>query len=436
LELIIQGDARDISLPDKSVNCVITSPPYWSLRKYEIPDSVWDGNPDCEHEWGNKEIVHKSSPPTKWQTSPPEIWTGGKSSFCKKCGAWLGQLGLEPHYNDYVRHLVDIFDTEIRRVLRDDGTLFVNLGDSYGGSGGDSGKKPGAQRKGPRGLDSRPVGIGQDVVLNERGNIKPPPSVKFSPKSLLLIPERFALAMTDKGWILRNKIIWEKPNSMPHSARDRFTNNFEPIYFFSKQKSYFFDQQFEPFTRLWDADNGGSFTSGRHKDCGGAIGFREDKADYPLPNPWGRNLRAVWNIPTQSYREAHYAVFPEALVERMIRAGVPAEVCKKCKEPRRRIYKSIYEGEYDHSKFKSRPDPRDDRIFKEKNMGQYRKELLEVTNCGCNAVFEPGVVLDPFAGSGTTVRVAEKLNRVGIGIDLGYQDLSEKRTTDVQKEWF
>jgi site-specific DNA-methyltransferase (adenine-specific) len=409
--MIFNCDARHIPLPDKSINCVVTSPPYYALRKYDIPDVIWDGNENCDHDWEIREADLTSA-------------------TCKKCGAWRGQLGCEPHYDNYVRHLCDIFD-EVKRVLRDDGIIFVNISDSYGGSGGDSGKKPGAQRKGPRGIDARPVGI---------GGFGAPPSQKFTPKSLLGIPERFMLEMLNRGWILRNKIVWHKPNTLPHSVKDRFTVDWEPIFFFSKKKDYFFDQQFEPYDDItkWGVSKDGSYYGTGQKDYDDAGVQNPSDVKRRIiesRNPLGRNKRCVWKIPTRGLAESHFAIFPDDLVKPMILAGVPEQQCKKCGKPREKIYDSEYLGDYDTKVNKPRPDPRDPREFKEKNMNLYKHKLVELTNCGCGAGWEAGAVLDPFVGSGTVVRVAEKLNRRGFGVDLGYGELSKKRTQNVQKEW-
>jgi DNA modification methylase len=357
--------------------------------------------------------------------------------------------------------LCDIFD-EVKRVLRDDGIIFVNISDGYGGSGGDSGKKPGTLRRGnSQGIDTRPTGL---------AGFDAPPSQKFTPKSLLGIPERFMLEMLNRGWILRNKIIWHKPNVLPHSVRDRFTVDFEPIFFFAKKKDYFFDQQFEPYGGDWgsrDRTDGKYQKEGLHSPTGltgkqvlipkswgidsfgnyngqGQKEYEEVGVQDPSDvkrriieswSPLGRNKRCVWKIPTRGVKEAHFAIFPEDLVRPMILAGVPEFICKKCGKPREKIYNSEYLGDYDTKVNKPRPDPRDSREFKEKNMGKYKKKLVELSDCGCDAGWIAGSVLDPFSGSGTTIRVAEKLGRRGFGCDLGYEEISSQRTTNVQKEW-
>jgi hypothetical protein len=133
-------------------------------------------------------------------------------------------------------------------------------------------------------------------------------------------------------------------------------------------------------------------------------------------SPLGRNKRCVWKISTKGVKEAHFALFPEELVRPMILAGVPEYQCKKCGKPREKIYNSAYDKE-------------------KKNMSKYKKKLIELSDCGCEAGWESGSVLDPFVGSGTTIRVAEKLGRRGFGCDLGYQEISSQRTINIQKEW-
>ena len=185
---IIHGDAlqRLKELPDESVNCVVTSPPYWALRDY-----------------GDK-----------------------------------NQLGLEPDFNEYIRKLCDIFD-EVWRVLRKDGTCWVNLGDTYGGSNQGYGT---TKRNTNTGFQDTRDGF-------YAASKNKPPMANMMHKSLIMIPSRFAIEMTDRGWILRNEIIWYKPNCMPSSVRDRFTVDFEKVFFFTKSKKYWFEQQYEPHSK-------------------------------------------------------------------------------------------------------------------------------------------------------------------------------------------
>lgn len=279
--MVLEGDALEVlrGLPCEFFDCMITSPPYWGLRDYGLEPLVWDGVEGCEHEWGD-EHIHK----TDLQAGNPEFqrqWreqASGQSSsaFCSLCGAWRGSLGLEPTFQLYISHLMQIFD-EVKRVLKPGGTCWVVMGDSYAGSG---------------------KGIGTDRTKCKESytddNIAKTDwcKCKVQAKSLCQIPSRFAIAMTDAGWILRNEIIWWKRNCMPTSVKDRFTVDFEKVFFFVKQKKYWFEQQMEPtITR----DNG----------C--------------------KNMRCVWDIPTKPFKDAHFAVFPLKLVEPMLSAGCPVD---------------------------------------------------------------------------------------------------------------
>lgn len=222
---IIEGDALEVllAMPDNFVDCVVTSPPYWALRDYGVRE----------------------------------------------------QLGLEETFEHYLSRLLAVFD-EVERVLKDEGTCFVNLGDVYGKS-----------RSG----------------LN---------------KSLLMMPSRFALAMLFRGWLLRNEIIWHKPNAMPQSARDRFTVDFEKVFFFVRRTRYYFKQLREPHKpeslervkRKWNGNRlkGSSF---------------QDMEINRMCHPDGRNMRTVWSINAPRSRRKHYASYPEELVTRIISAGAP-----------------------------------------------------------------------------------------------------------------
>jgi len=291
-------------LPTESINCCVTSPPYWGLRDYGIEPVIWDGDKNCKHEWGNKAITlkHKSG-----ETNPgKESWFKDRGAsddkgncFCLKCSAWRGSLGLEPTFELYIKHLCDIFN-EIKRVLRKDGTCWVNLGDTYNSHS--------AKSKNVGGFEGK-----------QMRNNKAYSESKIVMKCL--IPQRFAIEMVNRGWILRNTIIWHKPNCMPSSAKDRFTVDFEYVYFFVKSKKYWFEQQFEEFLsppeqikRQKRLDNPSKYSpwigGGSHS---GGVGFSKQ----------GRNKRAVWTIPTKPFPEAHFAVYPEKLIEPMIEAGCP-----------------------------------------------------------------------------------------------------------------
>ena len=211
-------------LDDECIDCCIASPPYYGLRDYGIEPSVWDGDVDCEHDFelnekkcggGHSGGVETSGLFTKEQAIKRKEGTGSgniiKEGFCNKCGAWKGTLGLEPDFELYIKHLCDIYD-QVKRVLKKTGTCWVNLGDSYG--------------------SSKDFSRADRQDLHGKETIRK--KVRGFEKCLLMIPQRFAIEMINRGWILRNVIIWHKPNCMPSSAKDRFTVDFEYVFFFVK----------------------------------------------------------------------------------------------------------------------------------------------------------------------------------------------------------
>jgi len=461
INTIILGHALNElpKLPAESINCVTCSPPYWGLRDYGIEPVIWDGDKDCKHEWGNKNITlkHKSG-----ETNPgKESWFKDKGAsddkgncFCIKCGAWRGSLGLEPNFELYMKHLCDIFD-EIKRVLRKDGTCWINLGDSYGGSGNASGHTK----------DTKNLGYKTSEMGATKGH-----TLGLTPKSLCLIPQRFAIEMVNRGWILRNTIIWHKPNCMPSSAKDRFTVDFEYIYFFVKSKRYFFEQQFEEYApdtlpRMERGVNVNKWTFGADGQTPHNLsqprlnkkrGYKTKQMDQETHRQqhhgkdinygkYGRNKRCVWKIPTKSFKEAHFATFPVTLIEPIIKAGCPEFVCKKCGRARVKIYEKHKMPEWDKTH-------KNNAIYKlgktsalEIGGPRYNKwkeenpdKFTGYTDCGCNAGFEGGIVLDPFMGAGASALVALKQRKrfVGIEIKQEYIDMANKRIAKVQQEIF
>jgi len=244
---IINGDTLETlkKFPDDSIDCVVTSPPYWALRDYEID----------------------------------------------------GQLGLEPTFKEYLDKLITIF-AEVKRVLKKGGSVWVNLGDTYGGTGSKGNYKD------PKYKDGR---NGQSTALNN----------KMPSKCLLQIPSRFAIRMTDElGYTLRNEIIWHKPSCMPSSVKDRFTVDFEKIFFFTKNRKYYFEQQFEPNK---SKPHGGQLGS-RSKDVNVQYAIGDKNRYY---KEVGRNKRTTWSISTKPFKGAHFAVFPPELPANCIKAGCP-----------------------------------------------------------------------------------------------------------------
>ena len=258
---ILNGDCRDVlrTLPPGSVNCCVTSPPYFGLRDYGV----------------------------------------------------AGQIGLEPTPDAYVAEMVAVF-ADVRRVLRDDGTLWLNLGDSYAMS-----------TKGAGGSGKQHTNAGS--VHADRSWRIP---LGLKPKDLIGIPWRVAFALQADGWYLRSSIIWHKPNPMPESVRDRPTSAHENIFLLAKSERYFFDADAVrvPYARDWDENNGGSWAQGK----GDAQRVAErgkagtHSGAYPMPDKGGANIRNVWTVATQPFVGAHFATFPPALIEPCIKAGCPA----------------------------------------------------------------------------------------------------------------
>jgi site-specific DNA-methyltransferase (adenine-specific) len=304
---ILCGDSLKIlkTLPNESVDCVVTSPPYYALRDYE----------------------------TK------------------------GQIGLERDFTDYVDKLLLVFE-EVKRVLKESGTCWVVIGDTYGGS------------------------VTSDIMINRYK--KPHNKLNHSfgmthrrgrySKCLLQIPARLAIGMIERGWVLRNEIIWHKPNCLPQSVKDRFTMDFEKVFFFTKSRKYFFDQQFDPVRnperlkkRYFNPDTEHKWWNSDKKLPINSAAMERSRSKVLVT---GRNKRSVWTIGTALFKGDHFAVFPEKLLETPIKAGCP----------------------------------------------------------------ENGIVLDPFTGSGTTAVVAKKLNRRFIGIELNpkYVRMAKQRLSQIK----
>ncbi len=294
---IHQGDALDLlrQMPDHFVDMVITSPPYWCLRDYGVE----------------------------------------------------GQLGLEPTFEEYSNKLCGIFD-EVKRILKQGGSCWVNLGDTYSGN-----KKGKTDQKVSDYLKNTSKSINKKAVIQA--------------KCLCQIPSRFAIEMTHRGWILRNEIIWHKPNAMPCSVKDRFTVDFEKLFFFSKSKRYYFEKQYEPYVPNSDMQYRKTLRMGKQYKVKGSYKKNTPLMDSRIAeiNPKGRNKRCVWKIPTKSFKGAHFAVYPLELIQTPIKASCPPN----------------------------------------------------------------GIVLDIFMGAGTTALVALKLGRKFLGCELNptYITIAEKR---------
>jgi len=572
--MIMQGDVREqlATLADESVQCVVTSPPYWGLRDYKLESQIWpcddaQGDSGCEHEWGEEKLrpiqsisdktgLHndgRSTPISDKYRDTLDNMTlpASHGQSCLKCNAWRGSLGMEPTLELYIQHVVAIF-REVRRVLRKDGVFFLNMGDSY------------AANRSYQVTDSKHRDVGNTKASSVPAGLKP--------KDLCGIPWRLALALQADGWWLRSDIVWSKPNPMPESCQDRPTSSHEYLFFlvksgtpqywthrdlpgvrrrpspdyrwlhaggyevdvepddwrtsiitcplcggtgretlYSDQESlfgsdtilgyadcrkcnkrrseaaiiesdevghegrtlppgevfewdrinlwrghdYFYDAEAvrEPGavpTKMpdgWDTGAGAHGTIHRKgREKGKKAGRNERYAEKPI---YGRNMRSVWEIATQPFPEAHFATFPEKLVQRCIMAGTSEKGCCECGAPWARVVEKIVGSSKECPKTQAAHEAGGGVGVPVGTVGKSgggrtdgsTKTVGWQPTCECpstgsgQAQVVPCVVLDPFLGSGTVGKVAQDLGRDWIGIELSpeYCEMARKRTMHRQE---
>jgi len=454
--MLAQGNSARIPLGDGTVHCAVTSPPYWGLRKYAgsygllwpavtyrpmpgLPPLTIPGcDPECEHVWGES-IPHDKGTGghNPKQDSNAGSWQEGsvdRGNWCQRCGGWRGELGLEPTPEMFVGHIVLVM-REVWRVLRDDGTLWLNFGDSYA-TGTTASRQAGDALLGDATATAR-----------QMNRIGTPQGLKT--KDLCGIPWRVAFALQADGWWLRSDIIWAKGisfcdeysgSAMPESVTDRPTKGHEYLFLLSKSERYFYDHEavrengvMRPQLR---------FTDGRGPKSDGYANHRQPTG---MTECRKRNLRTVWTINPGSYKGAHYAVFPPDLVVPCIRAGTSARgVCPVCGAPWERIVNGTGEMVQQHwapgTQEKIDEAQGKHGATSVLNTGHIeRKETVGwQPTCEHNQDYWrvigepmpdpiPATVLDPFCGSGTTGEVCRTLPhpRRFVGLDISAEYLRD-----------
>jgi DNA modification methylase len=403
LNKVTCGDCIKVlkEMPSGIVNTCVTSPPYYGLRDYGT--AKWEGgDPKCDHNPQKPDGGQRED-----RTLP--LGRGGLfKDVCGKCGAVRmdSQIGIEQTPEDYVAKMVEVF-REVKRILRDDGTVWLNLGDSYWGGGWRGSKlseHSGDIQKGHLGTH-----CGEAMTMGTGRH----PTIK--PKDLMGIPWRVAFALQKDGWYLRQDVIWNKPNPMPESVTDRCTKAHEYVFLLTKKPQYYFNN--EVIKEQSVSFHGGDAVGGHKYVNEGYQGGSEYFSDG------SRNKRSVWTVTTKPFSEAHFATFPESLIDPMIKAGCPKFVCKKCGKIRENIVerKRMKRNEFPPSDPRYRPNVYEGAyadINGKADAGYTETKVVGLTDCGCNAGFNHGVVLDPFMGSGTVAVVANKNDCDFIGTEL------------------
>lgn len=414
--VIYQGHVIDIlkSWPSNIINCTVTSPPYWVQRLYEgLEPQIWGGKKDCQHFWDDSYRFAKargSKGKSGWDRPSRKVHPENKerySPICRKCGAWSGDLGNQPTLDMYVSHVAQVFD-EVRRVTRDDGTLWLNLGDKYMGSGtGSNGK--------------------QGYLLKHKAFPQHSFNADLPRKCMAGVPHRVLFELVKRGWVHRKTVIWHKPNAIPESVTDRPSIDYEFLFMLTKNPNYYYEQQFEPVTQSTMK----RYSQGKFPKVGGD---KYTGLDTPYSMKYSaktfdkkvfRNLRSVWSIPVSQFADAHFAVFPPDLIKRPIIASTPSQVCQTCGRPRVAKYRRVRLKPPRRYRGKTADGGYGKTVSEDGGLrvDAWSVQYVGHTSCKC-ANYKRGLVLDPFMGSGTTALVSRALGRDYLGIELSPKYIS------------
>ena len=458
---LYKGDCRDVlsQLPERSVSTVITSPPFYGLRKYDAPPSVWGGDPNCSHkleatgEGGETYTTRKrcqhdgvsmQETPDAWvkavhgRTDDPyagSTMQGAltsqaamrgliETSTCSLCGAWLGVFGNEPEVDClgwatgkrcgqcYVCHTIEILRA-LRRVMRKDGVLWWDIDDSRAGGGNNQG-------------NNSPLSAKQASNRGATGQVGLIPDKSIAPKNLLGVPQRVFLAAQADGWIIRSDI--KIKSWMPESAKDRPTDSYRTLLMMTPSARYYYDAYAVRVAAAYDQRGedykGHTFGTPEESLAQNGSDTKRRVIESMERNGATRNLGNVWDfIPPAAYAEQHFATYSVEEPLTCIKASTPEAICTACGKPRVRIMKQDERGWKERAKKQSGPLKELVEGDKRRNNDGYSGFATAsrpegVTDCGCGAPMEPGIVLDPFCGTGTTMIAARQLGRRGIGIEI------------------
>lgn len=435
---LIQGDCLQTikGLRAGSVHCIVTSPPYFGLRDYGTAN--WEGgDPDCDHSPASLGSIASSTlTGGKSGTGACGNQQGGFRGTCRKCGATRvdDQIGLEETPDAYIAKMVAL-GRELRRVLRDDGVYFLNLGDSYSGNAGKGKSGPGKNT---------------DYLGGAEGTLQTRATTNYLPSGNLLgIPWRVALALQADGWIFRSDIIWHATNKMPESVTNRPSKAHEYIFMFVKKRGYYYDAE-----AVKEETTESYASGGRHRlpDKVNGPGYEIRSSLHNQPAAEYRNKRTVWCVSVGSVKEAHFACYPPKLIEPCILAGTSAAgACPHCSAPYKRIVEKDRQatrpgtntkvsaagqsggaynppGQSAHSNARLAPNITGNRD-PERHVTA-TKTVGWAAGCDCNAGAPvPCVVLDPFGGAGTTSVVCLQNGRRSILLELNpdYIEIQKRR---------